>query len=130
MIILKIAFIKRVGGEQMANISLNRFVLRCYGYKLKHAPYVGVCVDLNIAVQADSPDELKKKMGDAISSYLEVVLDTNDKESIPTLLQRKAPIRDWVIYYLIKCIVLIRQIPTNFTFKEYIPFHLAHNCNG
>ncbi len=55
-------------------------------------------------------------------------LDTDDRQSVPALIRRKAPLRDWVIYYLIKFIVFIRHIPTNFTFKEYIPFHLAHNC--
>jgi len=112
----------------MANIRPKDLVLRCYGHSVNNKPYIGVCVDLNIAVQADSPDELKKKMGDAIVSYFEAVLDTDDRQSVPGLIRRKAPMRDWVIYYLIKFIVLIRQIPTNFTFKEYIPFHLAHNC--
>jgi hypothetical protein len=103
-------------------------ILRCYGYKLGNNQFVGVCIDLNIAVQANSPAELKKKMNNAIVSYFEVVLDTDDQHSITILLSRKAPLRDWIIYYLIKTIVFVRQIPTNFIFQEYIPFHLAHNC--
>jgi len=112
----------------MAALRPENLILRCYGYKREHNQFVGVCVDLNIAVQASSPDELKKKMNSAIISYFQAVLDTDNQQSIPLLLTRKAPLRDWVIYYLIKAIVFIRQIPTNFTFQEYIPFHLAHNC--
>jgi len=111
----------------MANIRPKNLVLRCYGYCPKNGPYIGVCIDLNIAIQADSPNELKKKMKNAITSYFEAVLDTDDKQSIPALIDRRAPIRDWIIYYLIKFIVFIRQFPNNFIFKEYIPFHLAHN---
>ena len=112
----------------MANIRPKNLVLKCYAYRLRNEPYVGVCVDLNIAVQADSPNELKKKMNSAIISYLEAVLDTDDKQSIPALIERRAPLHDWIIYYLIKIIVLVRQIPTNFTFQEHIPFYLAPNC--
>ena len=119
---------QKEGGGQMANVKPSSFVLRCYGYKFKNVSYTGVCVDLNIAVQADSPDALKKKMGDAINSYFEAVLDTDDRQSIPALIERRAPIQDWAIYYLIKCIVFIRQIPAILFFKESIPFHLAHNC--
>jgi hypothetical protein len=110
-------------------IKLEKLILRCYGYKFGNNPFVGVCIDLNIAVQADSPRELRKKMNDVIKSYIEAVLDTDDKSSIPDLMFRKAPLSDWIIYYLIKGAVLIRQIPNNFTsFKEIIPFHLAYNC--
>ncbi len=112
----------------MVNIRPGNFVLRCYGYKFGDNPFVGVCVDLNIAVQAESRSELEKKMNDAIRSYFETVLETEDKSSIASLIFRRAPLRDWVIYYVVKMIVNIKQIPTNFIFKEYIPFHLAHNC--
>ena len=112
----------------MAKIRPSDFVLRCYGYKSGNGPYIGVCVDLNLAVQADTPDKVRKKMKDAIIGFINTVLDTNDEQSIPLLMNRKAPLHDWVIYYLIKCVIIIRQIPTNFIFKEYIPFHLAHSC--
>ena len=112
----------------MGQVKPRDLVLRCYVYRLNDGPHVGVCVDLNIAVQSDSPEQLKKKMNAAIASYIDLVLDTDDKESIPQLIFRRSPLKDWVIYYLIKFLVFIKKIPGNFTFKEYIPFHLAHNC--
>jgi hypothetical protein len=112
----------------MAELRPEKLVLRCYGYHFGNNPFVGVCVDLNIAVQADSIIELKKKMNSAIASYIETVLDTEDTSSIGSLIYRRAPVRDWSSYYLVKFIVKIKQIPTNFTFKEYSPFHLDYNC--
>ena len=35
-----------------------------------------------------------------IKSYIESVIDTEDKDSIPNLMSRKAPIKDWVFYYV------------------------------
>ena len=112
----------------MAKYSPNEFVLRCYGYRSNEGPYIGVCVNLNIAIQADSPRELREKMSDAISSYIDTVLDTNDRDSIPVLMSRRAPMQDWLIYYFIRIVVFVMEFRDRFTFKEYIPIHLAHNC--
>ncbi len=112
----------------MANVTPNRLVLRCYGHKTRNGRWFGVCLDLDLAVEADSPAELKSKMNDVISSYFEVVLDTDDRASIPDLLTRRAPFFDWVKYFGIRLLVFIREFPGNFIFKESIPFHLAHNC--
>ena len=112
----------------MSNIRPGNLVLRCYGYKSKKGNWFGLCLDFNLAVEAGSPELLKRKMDEAIESYIETVLDTNDKKSIPQLISRRAPIYDWVIYYLIKLEKFIRQFPNNFVFKAFIPFHLAHSC--
>ncbi len=112
----------------MANYKPDKLILRCYGYRSRKGPYVGVCVDLNIAVEADSPYQLKAKMADAIVSYIDTVLDTNDRESIPSLMSRRAPVQDWVIYYLLRTVHRVRQFKDRFIFKAHIPFHLAHNC--
>jgi hypothetical protein len=109
----------------MPNIRPDRLVLRCYGHRKKNGRYYGVCLELNIAAEAYSPDELKDKLESMIKSYIESVIDTEDKDSIPNLMSRKAPIKDWVFYYVISFIVSIRNFPTNFTFKRLIPFRLC-----
>ena len=111
-----------------ATLSPDRLVLRCYGYRSRNGVWQAVCLDLNLAAQGRSGQEVKKKLRAMIESYFDTVLDTNDKESIPALLQRRAPLTDWAFYYLIKIIDAIRKFPGNFTFQEFIPFHLAHNC--
>jgi|APIni6443716594_1056825.scaffolds.fasta_scaffold1517040_1 hypothetical protein len=103
-------------------------ILKCYGHRTNKGNWVGVCLELNLAVEADSPDLLRKKMSEAIQSYVEVLLDTNDSASIPELLSRPAPPIDWAKYYLIRFVLFVRRLSRLFIFKESIPFHLAHNC--
>lgn len=112
----------------MANISPNKFVLRCYGHKTENDRWFGLCLEFNLAIEADSIEQLKSKMRKVVASYIDTILDTNDKESIPELFSRKAPMKDWLIYYWICLKKFIRNFPGNFTFKEFIPIHLANNC--
>jgi len=112
----------------MANIKPGEFILRCYGHKTEKGNWFGLCLDFNLAVEAESPQILQQKMGEAIVSYIETIFDTDDKKSIPQLFSRRAPIHDWLIYYLIKLIVFVRQFPDKIIFKEIVPFHLAHSC--
>ena len=111
----------------MANVNPRKLILKCYGYKTKKGNWFGLCLDFNLAIEAESPQLLEQKMGEAIVSYIETVLDTNDKKSVPQLFTRRAPIYDWLIYYLIKLNRLIMQFPNNIIFKELIPIHLAHS---
>ena len=112
----------------MAEISPHKLVLNCYGHRAINNRWYGVCLELNLAAEADTAEGLKKKLFDMIESYVETVLDTNDKDSIPELLSRRVSIKDWLTFYAIKLLISIRNFPNNFTFKEIIPFHLAHNC--
>jgi hypothetical protein len=111
----------------MADYKSSDLVLRCYGRKVSDGQWYGVCVDLNIAAEAGSKDEMLEKIGDMVKSYLEAVIDTDDPDSIPHLLKRPAPLKDWVAYYLIKLLISISNLRDNFVFKKSIPFHFAHN---
>jgi len=112
----------------MSQFKPSDLVLRCYAHRVNGGRWFGVCVDLNLAAEADSPEELKKKLNDIILSYLETVIETDDRDSIPSLLSRRAPINDWLKYYFIKLLISIRNFPNNFTFQELIPFHLSGTC--
>ena len=112
----------------MSDIHPHNLILRCYGHRTGEDRWYGVCLDLNLAAEADSDEHLKQKLNEMITSYIETVLDTEDKESIPELLMRRAPLKDWIIYYFVKALISIRNFPNNFTFKESVPFHLAHSC--
>lgn len=104
----------------------NRFV-RCYGQR-KNDKWFGVCLELNIAAEADSLPELKEKINSMISSYVEAVCDTDDKASIPGLLKRRAPLVDWFRYCSIWTRLRIAKLPDRITFHETMPFKLAHEC--
>lgn len=112
----------------MANIRPSSFVLRCYGYKTKKGNWFGLCLNFNLAVEADSPELIEEKMRAAIESYIDTVLDTDDRKSVSQLFTRRAPIYDWLIYYLIKAITFRRHFPDKVIFKEFVPIHLAHSC--
>ena len=116
----------------MAEITPDKLVLRCFGHRIEEDRWWGICLDLNLAVEAESPKQLVRKMGEVIISYIEAVQDTDDKESISELLSRKAPLRDWALYYFIVSMFRATQIKDRFrnylTFREVIPFHLAHSC--
>jgi|LQYC01.1.fsa_nt_gi hypothetical protein len=116
----------------MKEISPDKLILKCYGYKIKDKPWVGVCLNFDFSIQADSIEELEIKMNNVIRSYVESVLDTEDVRSIPALLTRRAPVKEWLIYYFIKFIKDIHYFAIKAKdFKENIPFHLAHDCaNG
>jgi len=105
----------------------NRRVLHCYG-KRKDGKWFGVCLELNLAAEADSLLELKREINSMISSYIEAVCDTDDKASIPHLLKRPAPLSDWINYYLIAIFQHIANLPDKMTFDEIMPFNLAHGC--
>jgi len=57
------------------------------------------CLDLNLAVQGDSFDEVKKKLEHMIASYVYDALVGEDKEFVSQLIPRRAPISVWFKYY-------------------------------
>ncbi|MGO9138356.1 MAG: hypothetical protein ACLP9S_18580 [Syntrophales bacterium] len=115
--------------KESNGIPPEKFVLRCYGRKISDDKWYGVCLELNLGVEAESPEEMREKMGSVILSYLNTVIDTQDKESIPDLLSRRAPLSDWLFYYYVVALhFTTKELPEKILFKEFIPFHLAHSC--
>ena len=105
----------------------SNLILRCYGYQT-NGIWSALCLDFNIAVEADTPEQLKIKMHDMIESYVETVLDTDDNASVATLMMRKAPLKDWIIYYALCVVSGLKHLPGKMLFKQIIPFHLAGHC--
>lgn len=108
------------------HIDVSDLVLRCYGRKIDEDKWYGVCLNLNLATEAPSRQELVQKMSEVIKSYLYTVLDTEDIGSIPDLLTRRASISDWATYYGIAFLLYVTHLPTLFKFKQSIPFHLGY----
>lgn len=109
----------------MAKISPDKLIIRCYGRR-KGDKWLGVCLNFNLATEADSSAKLIKKMNEIIRSYLKTVYNTENKSSIPELISRKAPLRDWCTYYLIRSSFVIRIfLHRCFTFYDAIPIRVA-----
>lgn len=112
----------------MADVHTYDLVLRFYGHKVVGNKWRGICLDLNIAAEADTKKELQEKLTHMILSYIETAIDTDDQDSIPDLLTRKAPFYDWSKYYVFKSLKSIKGLRNNFIFKRSIPFHLSRSC--
>lgn len=113
----------------MTQVTPADLVLKCYGYRTGNI-WVGHCIDLDIAVQAGNIVELKHKMEAALSSYVDSVLDTDDKESIPRLLSRKAPLLAQLKYQAIRLVVAAHYLRKYvLTFQEALPFHMGRACS-
>lgn len=100
-------------------------ILRCYAYQTSHGTWVAKCIDLNIAEEENTLPTVKKSLEVAITGYIEAVLDTDDKASIPSLLTRKSPLSDRARYYGIYFLNKVRAIKSRRAFEEAIPFHLS-----
>jgi len=85
----------------MAQVSSSKLILKCYGSRLASGRWHGICLNFNLAAEAETVEELRSKLHEMIESYIETVLDTSDADSIPALLSRCAPILDWLNYYFI-----------------------------
>ena len=63
--------------------------LRCFAHGRDHE-WEGICVDLDIAVQGSSFDEVKNLLEDAVRGYIEAVMDERPDVQ-KQLLSRRAP---------------------------------------
>ena len=107
----------------------DNLIVRCYAYRTPRNTWIAKCIDLDLVTEEDSFQEAKESLTEAIDGYIEAVLDTNDKESIPRLLQRKAPAVERIKYEILRSRVTRRVYPRRpVPFLTSIPFHLAHSC--
>jgi len=87
-------------------------ILRCYA-RPEGDHYIGQCLELDLAVQADSLSEVRRKMEECLQSYLESL----DAENVRDLFPRPAPLPVWLDYYRVYLLVTVhhwlRQLGTN-----------------
>lgn len=100
-------------------------ILRCYGYRTSHGTWALKCIDLNIAEEEDTLPKAKQALEDAIRSYIEAVMDTDDKSSISALLTRKSCVQDRIRYNAFSVLNKIHEFKSRFAFNETIPFHIS-----
>lgn len=95
--------------------------LKCLAEQKEHY-WQAFCLDLNLAVQGDSFDEVKTKLEHIIKSYVYDALVGEDKEFISQLIPRRAPASIWLKYY--KAVLMhrvFRTIDGITTFIEPLP---------
>lgn len=72
--------------------------LRCMAYQ-QDGVFVAVCLDLSLAAQADTMQEVMVKLEEQIKDYL--LEASSEPEYARQLLSRKAPASMWFKYWLI-----------------------------
>lgn len=70
---------------------MGRKYLRLLAEK-KKGYWLATCLELNIMVVGDTPKAAFQNLKEAIEGYLDAVFDTEDRLSIPALLNRPAPL--------------------------------------
>ena len=75
-------------------------VLRCLAERDGNV-WVASCLDLSLAAQGDSLDEVKKKLEQMIFEYVLDATVGEDREHADVLLNRKAPLASWIKYYFV-----------------------------
>jgi hypothetical protein len=77
----------------------HQLTVRSYG-RMIDGQWVGVCLNFALVAQADTWEELVRKLGEQIRAYVSEAFN-EDSAHRDYLLSRRAPLRDYVIYGLI-----------------------------
>jgi len=112
-------------------VRLEQLILRCYARRTgsDRNRWVAHCIDLDLWASGGSVDAAKDSLQNAIVAYLETVLDTDEHGSIPSLLERRAPLRYRALWHVIRLASAILKNGgpplSSQSFEAPIPFRLA-----
>ena len=93
-----------------------KLILRCMTLQ-RHGYWMAMCIDLDLAVQADSAAQAKKLLQEQMRSYVFDAL-TVDREHAGILLRRKAPLQYRLMYHAIN---LMRSAKRKQTYEAAMP---------
>lgn len=82
-------------------MKVNQLLVRCYAER-DGDKWFAVCIDFNLAAQANTAEEVKQDLESQILEYLYDALVGEDRAFAGQMLRRKAPLRYRAKYYLIK----------------------------
>jgi hypothetical protein len=95
-------------------------ILRCYAEQEPDRTWFGICIDLNLAAEGDSFEEVRGKLHAMIHDYLAEAL-TVDGQYIGDLIPRKAPVYFRVRYHVIAWLARFRKAAVRRLFTEHLP---------
>lgn len=105
-----------------AAMKSDKLILKCY-LEQEEGSWVAVCLDFNLAAQAETQHGAKEKLESMIRSYVREAL-TTDREYADQLLSRKAPFQMWARYYWIRIVSALRKNQRS-VFNEVMPMRPA-----
>lgn len=111
------------------NISPVSLILHCYAEK-RDDQWQAFCLDLTLAVQGSSAEEVKRKLKHVIVDYVKDAL-SHDKAHADVLLSRRAPFSYWAKYYWYAFLYRLGSIHRECRqlFKEPLPLHINSHYN-
>jgi len=95
-------------------------LLRCYAERERDGTWFGICIDLNLAAQGDSFEEVRAKLHAMIRDYLADAL-TVDEQYIGDLIPRQAPLYFRARYHLLAGLERFRKATARRLFTEHLP---------
>lgn len=100
-------------------------ILRCYAVK-RDQHWEAFCIDLCLAVQGDSINDVKSRLNAQITSYVEEAL-TIDRQHAAYLLSRKAPLKQRIEYGIIRAMRHFHVLHNGIrqAFKTIMPVHVG-----
>ena len=100
----------------------NNLLLRCYAKNIDNQ-WSAVCLDLCLATQADTFEEARQKLEAQISEYVYDAIAGEDAAYAGDLLNRKAPLGQWIEYYWYHFLVRVVHAKDGFhkLFNETLP---------
>jgi hypothetical protein len=102
------------------------FLLRFYGEKID-GQWSVLCLDISLAAQADTLPEARRLLNAQIESYFRDIFGgagALDAEHAERLLKRRAPLKYWVKFYVLRFLARLHADPSaahHHLAKEPIP---------
>ena len=116
----------------VAGVPVERLILRCWVRPDRGIPgrWVASCIELDLWAVGKDPRDAQASLHDAIQGYLETVLETGESASIAALLERRAPFRSRLAWYVLRWRAELfgpRDGPPARagSYKDVLPFRLA-----
>lgn len=97
----------------------NDLLVRCLAMK-RNGYWVAMCIDLDLAAQADTAAKARKLLKDQIASYVADAVGI-DGAHAADLLQRRAPLRYVALYHFIKLVNAARPTPRRQSYEAAMP---------
>ncbi|MFJ2456889.1 hypothetical protein ACIOWK_35340 [Pseudomonas protegens] len=101
-----------------------QFLLRGYA-EHKDGVWQAFCIDLCLAAQGDSREEVIQKLHEQTYDYLKDIFEGEDYPYASQLLTRKAPLMQRIKYHYLACREQISHLRNVFTFQDAMPLKLA-----
>ena len=100
----------------------NPYLLRCYGRR-EGNHFIGVCVDLDIVVQASSIEKIQEEMTKALEAYFSSLDQKNLRDLFPRAVPYHVLIDYYRVYFIVRYFNFANSFKSNFNvfFEQLIP---------